>query len=163
MKDIPGYEGLYAVTTDGRVWSYSKKDYLKTQLSYNGYVWLKLSLNGKSKTKRVHRLVAATYIPNPQAKPCVNHLDGNKKNNDLSNLEWVTNQENTDHAKANNLFNVARGEKAGPSKLRDKDVIAIRLKHKQGRSVGSLAWEYNLVHNGIKGIITGRTWKHLPI
>lgn len=97
MKDITGYEGLYAVTSCGKVWSYGRKKYLSPHIVNSGYEQVILSKNGKTKPYRVHQLVAMTYIPNPENKPCVNHLDENKLNNALNNLEWVTHKENINH------------------------------------------------------------------
>lgn len=106
MKDIPGYEGLYAVTTDGRVWSYPKKwaghehqGMWLTPASVGSYpgVTLHRRINGKlySKSYALHRLVALAYIPNPENKPHVNHKDFDKTNPRADNLEWSTRSENT--------------------------------------------------------------------
>lgn len=93
MKDIPGYEGLYAITEDGQVWGHKRKHFL-TQSHMDHYPHVVLCKNGKTKTFLVHRLVAQTFIPNPDGKPCVNHIDFNPKNNSVQNLEWVTQREN---------------------------------------------------------------------
>lgn len=107
MIDIPKFEGLYAVTKDGRVWSHPKTGagrshrgkFLKPSINGRGYFRVELGAK-KSGYRRyfIHRLVATTYIKNPAKKPQVNHKDGNKFNNNVSNLEWVTNSENQLHA-----------------------------------------------------------------
>lgn len=113
-KDVVGYEGLYQVSNLGRVKSLDKniKVKIRNQNSVikrgkilkpnnnnnSGYYKITLSKNGISKVFSVHRLVAETFISNPQNKPCVNHIDGNKLNNDINNLEWTTAKENTIHA-----------------------------------------------------------------
>lgn len=84
MKDIPGFEGRYAITSCGKVWSYHSKRFIKPYIVGNGY--LAIRLDGKN--YRIHRLVATAYIPNPDELPCVNHKDENKQNNCLQNLEW---------------------------------------------------------------------------
>lgn len=89
MKDIKGYEGKYAVTTDGRVYSYSKERFM-SQRYCKGYPMVNLFKDGKKTTRFVHRLVAETYIPNPDNLPQVNHLDENPGNPRLENLEWCT-------------------------------------------------------------------------
>lgn len=94
MKDIKGYEGLYAVTSCGKVWSYRSQIFLKPRTDTDGYLQVNLSSNGKQTTFKVHRLVAKAYIPNPENKECINHLDEIKTNNSVNNLEWVTRKEN---------------------------------------------------------------------
>lgn len=88
MKDIKGYEGLYAVTEDGNVWSYYRKRYMKPTADAKGYLRVDLYKDGKKKNYKVHRLIAETYIDNPNNLPQVNHKDENKENNSISNLEW---------------------------------------------------------------------------
>lgn len=103
--DIPGYEGLYAATTDGNIISLPRFDSPRTNVlkpfNRNGYrcVTLRPTIGGQDRhTARVHRLVALTFIPNPDNRPMVNHIDGDKTNNDISNLEWSTHAENVKHA-----------------------------------------------------------------
>ena len=94
MKDIPGYEELYAITEDGQVYKKSTGRMTKGSLTKKGYYVTTLTKNGVSKLWQVHRLVALTYIPNPENKPMVNHLDENKANNNVNNLAWATAEEN---------------------------------------------------------------------
>lgn len=107
-KDIAGYEGLYQISNLGNVQS---MDYnhtgnpqkLSIKNHHSGYKMVMLCKNGVNKNKNIHTLVATAFIDNPEQKPCVNHIDGNKGNNHVSNLEWVTRKENTNHAIKTNL------------------------------------------------------------
>lgn len=106
MKDIPGWENLYACTTDGKIWSHRSKKFLKPTKNPRGYLHVTFTKDNKRYDYRVHRLVAMTFIDNPNNKEQVNHIDGDKLNNYLNNLEWVTAEENIEHAKTHNLFKV---------------------------------------------------------
>ena len=94
MKDIKNYEGLYAITPEGEVYSYKSKKFLKPWVNQKGYLKVDLWKNGKMKHYRIHRLVAEAYIPNPDNLPQVDHIDGNKMHNFLNNLQWITNRDN---------------------------------------------------------------------
>lgn len=96
MKDIQGYEGLYAITSCGRVWSYKYKRFLIPYKNNKGYLLVKLTKDGYS----IHRLVALNYIPNPENKEQVNHKDEN-------NLEWMTNYENCHYGTKNLRISIA--------------------------------------------------------
>lgn len=126
-KDIEGYEGLYQVSNFGRAKScaryvkrFSKhvvqKMFIKEKiLSFgytNGYPLISLSKDGFVKKQSIHRLVAIAFIPNPNNLPQVNHIDGNRGNNNIKNLEWVTNTENQRHSwKYLNRVNPNKGKK----------------------------------------------------
>lgn len=96
-KRIAGYEN-YIVSSNGVIQNVKTNKILKPSFDKKGYLEVWLSLNGKPKKFSVHRLVASAFIPNPENKTQVNHIDGDKSNNNLSNLEWVTNQENILHS-----------------------------------------------------------------
>jgi hypothetical protein len=106
-KDIKGYEGIYQISSFGRVKSlnrideagYNRKEKLLTPAT-NGrdkYLYVGLSFNKVRKTLKIHRLVAQAFIPNLENKPEVNHIDSNKQNNNFVNLEWTTSRENVTH------------------------------------------------------------------
>lgn len=94
-KDIPNYEGLYQVSNFGNVRNKYKKI---SQFNNKGYLCVSLYKNNKKSNLRVHRLVAQAFIENKNNKKEVNHIDGNKHNNCVCNLEWVTSKENKEHA-----------------------------------------------------------------
>lgn len=91
-KPINGYNGRYEVSNLGRVRSFARKDciLLTADCHKNGYLFVKLTMNGKSKSQSIHRLVASAFIPNPNGFPQVNHKDENRQNNSVINLEWCT-------------------------------------------------------------------------
>ena len=93
MKQIAGYDNYY-ITKDGKVYNKKTERYLKITQRPTGYCVVNLSKNGAYKSFYVHRLVAYAFIPNPEGKPYINHIDENKNNNHFSNLEWCTQKEN---------------------------------------------------------------------
>ena len=95
-RDVKGYEGFYQVSDLGNL--KSNKGYKKASINQDGYYQTTLYKNGVKRNVLVHRLVAEAFLPNPYNKPTVNHIDGNKLNNKLDNLEWATNKEQTQHA-----------------------------------------------------------------
>ena len=131
-KDIKGFEKRYQISNYGRVKSlskfvnnnpknssigyYTKEKILKVFDNKNGYKLVKLYKNNKKYTKKVHRLVAEAFIPNLENKSQVNHIDGDKSNNCLDNLEWNTCKENINHAFNNNLINIKKGQENSHSK-----------------------------------------------
>ena len=94
MKDIKNYEGLYAVTSCGKVWSYKYKKFLTPRANRYGYLLVALYKDGKVKNYSVHRLVAEAYIPNTDNLPQVDHIDNDKTHNYVNNLQWITNRDN---------------------------------------------------------------------
>lgn len=113
-KPIKGYEQYYEVSNLGRIKSLARNVYWKNRANRinsrydeekiivpdvmkNGYIRIKFRVNGDVKQKTVHRVVAEAFIPNPENKPCINHKDGDRKNNKVENLEWCTYSENNLH------------------------------------------------------------------
>jgi hypothetical protein len=105
-RDIPGYEGLYQASNMGWIKSLvgRKERILKPVMHSNGYMRVSLYIDKKLQQKYIHRLVAETFLANPQNKSEVNHLDGNKTNNHVENLEWATSSENKEHAYKTGLY-----------------------------------------------------------
>jgi hypothetical protein len=116
-KDVVGYEGLYMVSSHGRIMALDRtvlckngmkikkpKTILKPSISKKGYYAVKLSKNNKGTSFRLSRIVCMHFIENTERKPEVNHKDANKANNHKDNLEWCTRQENINHVHQNNLW-----------------------------------------------------------
>ena len=148
-KDVPDYEGLYEVSDLGRI--RNKKGLIKKQfLSDKGYLKVELYKNGKSKKLRVHRLVAQAFIENQFNKNEVNHKNGIKIDNFVDNLEWMTTQENLQHAFENGLKY---------KKISDEDVKFIKENYKSGDKIfGRKAFseKFGVSVRYINTIVSGR-------
>lgn len=164
MKHIKGFPN-YLIFENGYIYTGNPLRKRKVAKSDRGYYCLALYKNGKYYNRAVHRLVAETYIANPNNYPYVNHKDGNKTNNAVSNLEWVTQQMNIQHAHRTGLINVARGENHYLSKLTNADVKEIKKLLKLGKKFGLtqkiIASMFNVWFTTIGDINTNISWKHL--
>lgn len=159
-KDIQGYEGLYQVSNLGRVKSLKRlsndrggyrtiEEKIKnTRSCRKDYQIINLSKNGTFKTYRLHRLVAETFIPNHNNYPQVNHIDGNKQNNCVSNLEWCNNSYNQKHAYFNKL-NKRRYAEFNPNskKVNQYDLDGNFIK--TWNSIIEASTKLNIKHSGI--------------
>ncbi len=106
FKDIKGYKGHYQISNFGIIRSlkFGKNIILKSNIPAKGYLQIHLCKNNIVKQYTIHKLIAIHFISNPKNKPCINHKDGNKLNNNIENLEWVTYSENSIHALKNGLM-----------------------------------------------------------
>lgn len=141
----------------------SRGKILKGDISNKGYKRVHVSNNGQNYKLYHHQLVAQTFIPNPENKPCVNHIDGNKLNNKVDNLEWCTHSENLKHAYAIGLRS-SKGESNTQAKLTEDDVRYIRKiykKHDKLNNTYKLAKKYNVSPKCIMNIVNYKTWKHV--
>lgn len=161
---IQNSELQYHVYENGEVFSCSKNRFLTKKLRKDGYYVVSVKLNGRSKWYPIHRLVAEAFIPNPENKPCVNHRDGDKLNNNIENLEWCTYGENARHAFANGLKEPTKvfGENHGLSKLTKESVRFIREnyipRHKEfGQH--ALAKRFDVHQYAIWAVIHNHVWK----
>ena len=152
--------GLYAINRAGDVFSKKRDGSWRMLKPYliAGYKAIGFCIEGKRKITHIHRLLAITYIPNPHNKPCVNHKDGNKLNNDLSNLEWNSHSENSKHAFKIGL-STHRGENCHTAKLKSNTAKAIYLLKDQ-YSQSDLAKMFGVKQNVIYKIHKKISWKH---
>lgn len=158
-----GYEGYYSVSPNGEVYSVRKNKLLSPFVSRSGYSQVELNLNGVAKKHSIHRLVAEAYIPNPNCLPCVNHKDGNKLNNNVSNLEWCTYGENMEHASRTGLLKTV-GVNQASSKLNEEAVRYIRSVYKKGdleNGLSALGRKFGVDHKAIWCVVNGITWRNV--
>lgn len=170
-KDVEGYEGFYQVSNLGRIRSLERivhsskwnrrepSKILNPPILKNGYKLVSLSKNGSSKRVLLHRLIAKAFIPNPNNLPQVNHKDGNKQNNIIDNLEWVSAQDNIIHAYTNNLMHPAHGIKINVGHFVEEDIRNIRRMALAGMSQRKIAAEYGVHQGFIWLILKGKTYR----
>ena len=158
-KTIPDYEN-YKVSNLGIVKNINYRGTGKEKIlkgtSYNNYVYVTLRKNNESKTFLLHRLVAQAFIPNVENKPCINHIDCNRKNNKVNNLEWCTQQENIAYMDKKN-------RRVGNKKMTEQDVKNIRDKKKKGLFYKNVWQEYKdkISFSGFQKIWYKMDWKKL--
>lgn len=172
MKDIIGYEGLYAVTESGKIWGYPKPHrystigkntkgrFLKPWLIGHGYETVSLYKEHKDKKFLVHRLIGSAYIPNPQNLREINHKNGNRLDNRVTNLEWVSSKENKAHAWKNGMYTHS-GENHYLAKLNPKKVRQIRQLHQKGMNGMKIAKLMKISFGTAYGVLRGRSWSHI--
>lgn len=165
-KAVEGYEGVYEVSTAGRVkflgraaikgsGGYPRPPRIFRHSGPRGYLQVKLG----DRRFLVHRLVAAAFIPNPEGKPHINHINGVKNDNRRINLEWATQLENVRHAWMNGLAVAKRGSDANGAKLTWPKVDQIRARLESGESGASLGREFGVTQENISRIKRRVSWK----
>ena len=160
-KDIEGYADLYRISNYGNVYSFGnsknvKPSKMKGWINKYGYRMVDLYKDKKCKHHFVSRLVAQHFIDNSENKKQVNHIDGDKLNNRVNNLEWVTGQENKEHAVKLKLH--PHNETHGMAKLTNEDVKKIRLSTLKNSEIAKL---YNVTRNHIARIKKYKLWRNL--
>lgn len=171
FKEVKDYEGIYFVSNLGNVKSVDhyinnkhnskslkKGRVLKKFKSFKGYLQTSLSKEAKRFNTGIHRVVAIAFIPNPENKPQVNHINGIKTDNKVENLEWCTNKENQIHAVKTGLCNPNHGDKHHNSKLTNEDVKNARLLFKTGISNIELSKKYNISAVAMSNILKNKTY-----
>lgn len=172
-KDIIGYEGHYQISNQGRVKALGRKgsgccviDRIKKVTKSKDkthYDSFGLCVGNKSKCFMLHRVLAIHFIPNPENKKEVNHIDGNKSNNSLENLEWVTASENIYHGLKLGIMNTANGLTKSNVRFSKQDVIEIKKRIKNGDLGAHIANDYGVNKVLIYNIKSGKTWKYITI
>lgn len=162
-KDIPGYEGIYQASTEGRIKRIMHRTHATNKLmkygqNKNGYLHLHLTVNGVGSCLLAHRLIALTFIPNPENKPEVNHKKGIKSDIRVSELEWSTTSENIQHAFDTGLKISSKGSEHGQSKLTEKEVLEIRASLLSPKELSLI---YNIKRENIYKILKRERWKHI--
>lgn len=159
-KDIDGYEGIYQVSNLGRVKSFHRKTptILKPMVNHKGYLRVELHNKTTCELRLIHRLVMEVFNPN-DVNLQVNHIDGDKSNNRLDNLEWCTGSDNVRHAFARGLRVSKYGEEHWNCKLTDDEVREIKHRYVKGsRTFGSyaLAKQYDVDATTVQKIVNGK-------
>lgn len=161
-RQVVGYEGKYLVSNTGKVRSLLRNGRL---LNHNdngrGYLQVTLYFNSKRVTHNIHSLVAKAFLGAREEGMTVNHIDGNKYNNCLSNLEYCTQGHNNTHALSSGLRIPVKGEDVVAGKLTENDVRAIRERLALGHTQRSIAKDFGVKHSSIGCINRNTTWKHL--
>lgn len=180
-KPVVGHEGLYEVSNLGRIRALERmrrgvsaksgKEFfrripgklLAPAPHTAGYLGLSLTAaGGKPVSHLIHRIVAEAFLPNPRELPYVNHLDANKHNNAVSNLEWCTATENYHHAVKLGLVPDVRGSRKGSAKLHEDEVFVIKKMIQLGFSNEELAAIFKVSTAPISYIRTNKAWTHVP-
>lgn len=169
-RDIEGFEGLYQVSNFGKIKSLPKSNspginILNPKPNKYGYLKVHLYKEGKRYKKQVHRLVGAAFISNPDNKPCINHIDSTRTNNNAENLEWVTYKENYDHSKSKGRQPVRYGEDVGKqAKLTTAQVIEIKKLLRNGKLLQKdIAKLFNVNPRTISKIKCEIRWSHIKL
>lgn len=177
-KDIPNYETCYRASNLGRIRSLDRLEYrynnstvkslhnkrgiiLKTKITAKNYLGVSLCKNGKIKYFSVHRLVCLTFHKNPKNKSQVNHIDGDKKNNIASNLEWCTPSENSLHALFTGLKKPLLGENNPNAKISNQTAIAIKNRCLAGESASTIMKALGVSRSRVSEIKRGVAFAHL--
>lgn len=159
LTDIPGFEG-YQISEDGRVFSTKSGKYLSGKIDKYGYRVYSLSIDGKAYHRTAHRLVALTYIDNPDNLPCVNHINENKLDNRVENLEWCTAKYNNNYGTRNERLSRTRCNNPVVQTLPDGTEVCYKGVKDAWRKTG-IGWSQ--IAKACRGVIKmthGTKWRY---
>ena len=156
----------FEVSNNGQIRNALTKKIYKLFLNKYGYFQVCVSLGStkNKKTFKIHKAVAETFISNPDNKETVNHIDGNKQNNSVDNLEWATYSENSQHAHRTGLVNHPCGVNSSSAKLTQEDIIYIRknyIPYDCEYGTRALGRKFNVDHETIRDVIKNNTYKNI--
>lgn len=162
-RDIAGYEGRYKISNQGRLMGFGRENgKILTTTIRSGYKVKNLYKDWHFKGFKIHRLVAQAFIPNPDNKPMINHINGIKTDNRADNLQWCTASENRKHADSTGLRIAPFGTEHFRCKLTPEDVLYIRANYVPRKNgYASLARQFSMGATTIKHIVLRKLWKHI--
>lgn len=173
-RDIKDFEGYYQVSNTGKVRSLSrvityrdgrvcrfKEKILKICVDKKGYCVVYLSMQSKKFTRKVHRLVASSFLVNNESKPQINHIDCDKENNCADNLEWCNNSENQKHAFKNGLNIAKKGSQKPNASIDETMAKKIKAELIMRRGIKMTAEKFGVSKHVVSDISRGKTWRHV--
>ncbi len=176
-RDIPGWKGMYQASNLGRIKSLARyivtvkgtkypieEKILKGHVDTKGYIQVEFKRNRRRHIIALHRLIALAFIPNPENKPQINHINGNKTDNRIENLEWCTGSENVRHAWNNRLNHALHGEQHPNAKLTNEQAKWVKehyIPRDKEYGVNAMARKFNVSTTPIYNILKKKGWKHI--
>ncbi len=164
-KPVVGFEDHYIVSNKGRVKriSFTQRtdiEYISGTLTSHGYRVVTFTVLGKCHRTYMHRVVASAFLPNPESRPQVNHIDGDGQNNTVDNLEWVTAQGNLLHR--SRVLGKERGDNHHAATLNTQQVMLIRYLIRDGRKNREIAKQVGVPAKKISELRSRKIWSHIP-
>lgn len=158
-KRVTDFEDYYSVSSDGKIYSHRRDKLLKPWLGTSGYWEVSFCVNGSVTRHSVHRVLATTFVDNPDKAPQVNHIDGNKLNNTVDNLEWVSVQENQLHS--SHILGKNRGSKQHKSCLTEEVVLKAKDLISSGVKLSVISRQLGINYKTLYNIKDGSCWAWL--
>jgi len=160
-KTIPNYEGFYEISNTGMVRNRFEK-ILRSYKEGNGYMRIELNKNGSAKKHSIHRLVAGAFLGKRELPYEVNHINGNRVDNNVENLEWLTRSQNIRDTHIKGRHN-QKSEKNNATKLTNREVSRIKLACLCGIKKSEISKIYNIAESTVFSIANGTNWKNINL